>query len=124
MPPPPPLLALREARLGFGERPLFDGLSVALGPGERACLVGRNGSGKSTLLKALAGQVELDGGQRFQQPGITIAYLPQDSDRPAGETIAAHVAGGLPAGGDPTDYRLTALPDPAGAAPRAAPGAL
>jgi ATP-binding cassette subfamily F protein uup len=111
MPPSPPLLALRDARLGFGGRPLFDGLSLALGRGERACLVGRNGSGKSTLLKVLAGLVDLDGGVRFHQPGTAIAYLPQDSQGPAGETVAAHIAGGLPEGGDPADYRVQALLD-------------
>src|SRR5262245_50493997 len=111
MPPSPPLLALRDTRLGFGGRPLFDGLSLALGRGERACLVGRNGSGKSTLLKVMAGLVELDGGARFRQPGTAIAYLPQDSHATAGETVAQHVAGGLTGGGDPADYRVLALLD-------------
>ncbi len=50
---------------------------MALGIGDRACLVGRNGSGKSTLLRALAGVIELDGGTVFRQPGAKIAYVPQ-----------------------------------------------
>ena len=54
---PSPLLALRDARITFGGRPTFVDVSVALGKGDRACLVGRNGGGKSTLLKALAGLV-------------------------------------------------------------------
>ncbi|MBV8652903.1 MAG: ABC-F family ATP-binding cassette domain-containing protein, partial [Alphaproteobacteria bacterium] len=93
---PPPLLALRDARVTFGGRPTFAGISLALGKGDRACLVGRNGGGKSTLLKAMAGLIELDGGERFQQPGATVAYMPQEPVFDPDLTAAAFVEQGLP----------------------------
>lgn len=37
-------------------RPLFDGLTLALGR-ERTGVVGRNGCGKSTLLRLIAGDI-------------------------------------------------------------------
>ncbi|MEM8755259.1 MAG: ABC-F family ATP-binding cassette domain-containing protein, partial [Pseudomonadota bacterium] len=76
----PPLLTLDGVSLGFGGEPLFAGLSLAITPGERLCLVGRNGSGKSTLLKLTAGLVEPDAGERFVRPGTSVAYLPQEPD--------------------------------------------
>jgi ATP-binding cassette subfamily F protein uup len=97
MPPAPPLASLRAARITFGGAPLFDDVTLSVGRGDRACLVGRNGSGKSTLLKALAGEIELDGGERFVQPGARIAYLPQNPVFVADETVARYVARGLPA---------------------------
>ena len=54
----PPILTLHEARLGFGQEPLFNGLSINIQDGDRLCLVGRNGCGKSTLMKVIAGHVE------------------------------------------------------------------
>ena len=72
--------------------PLFDRLSLALARGDKACLVGRNAAGKSTLLKALAGEQALESGERFVQPGLRIAYLPQDPPRPAALTVADYVA--------------------------------
>ncbi|GFZ88838.1 elongation factor 3 [Elstera cyanobacteriorum] len=93
---PPPLLALRTATVTFGAKPIFNDIDLAITPGERACLVGRNGSGKSTLLKALAGEVDLDGGERFLQPGTRIAYLRQDPNFGSAKTVGDYVLAGLP----------------------------
>lgn len=92
---PPPLLALRDGFVTFGGRPLFTGVTLQIARGEACCLVGRNGSGKSTLLKVLAGDLGLDSGERFVQPGIRLSYLPQDPQIDAA-TLADWVAGGLP----------------------------
>jgi ABC transport system ATP-binding/permease protein len=75
---PPPLVALRNATVRLGPEPLFAALSAAVSDADRICLVGRNGAGKSTLLKALAGLLELDGGERLQRLRTTVAYLPQE----------------------------------------------
>ena len=92
---PPPVLTLRDAEITFGGAPLFSGVDVSLSLGEKTCLVGRNGCGKSTLLKVLAGLIDLDDGDRFTQPGTTIAYLPQDPVPEEGQTVAAFIESGL-----------------------------
>jgi ABC transport system ATP-binding/permease protein len=92
-----PLLSLRDAAVRLGSEPLFEGLDIAVEAGDRICLVGRNGSGKSTLLRALAGAVELDAGERFVQPGTTVACLPQEIEPPSAGRALEVVIRGLPA---------------------------
>ena len=48
-------LCARELAVWRGERCLFEGLDLELGPGQLGLVVGANGSGKSTLLRVLAG---------------------------------------------------------------------
>jgi ABC transport system ATP-binding/permease protein len=105
----PPLLTLKDISLGFGGNPLFDGTEIAIGRGDRICLVGRNGSGKSTLLKIAAGLVEPDLGERVLQSGRSVAYLEQEPDLSGFATVADYVATGLDSADD--GHRVAAVLD-------------
>lgn len=69
--------------VGYGHRPVVDGLDFALFPGQLLVLIGTNGSGKSTLLKTLAGLLAPQGGDISVLDGAAgtqparVAYLPQ-----------------------------------------------
>ena len=91
----PPLLSLKGIGLTFGGTPLLEGADIAVGTGDRLCLVGRNGSGKSTLLRIAAGLIESDRGERFAQPGATIRYLAQEPDMSGFTTVLDFVQDGL-----------------------------
>ena len=91
----PPVLLLQDISLTFGATPLLTDAGLAVGVGDRVCLVGRNGSGKSSLLRVAAGLVEPDAGRRFAQPGATIRYLPQEPDLAGFPTTLAYAEAGL-----------------------------
>ena len=107
----PPLIHLKDIAHGFGGKRILDGAELAVGKGDRLCLVGRNGSGKSTLLKIAAGLIEPDAGERFVHPAVTVQYLVQEPDLTVYATTADYVLAGLGEGDDP--YRavqfMTAL---------------
>ena len=88
-----PLLKLEQASLAYGHFPLLDRADFLLDAGERVALIGRNGTGKSSLLAALAGERALDDGHVWRQPGLKIAYAPQepplDPERSVFETVTA-----------------------------------
>ncbi|HEY0352233.1 MAG TPA: ATP-binding cassette domain-containing protein, partial [Enterovirga sp.] len=116
----PPLLNLQGIALTFGGTPLLESAELAVGAGDRVCLVGRNGSGKSTLLRIAAGLVEADRGQRFVQPGATLRYLPQEPNMSGFATVLDYVEAGLGPGDEPYRARyllgelgLTGAEDPA-----------
>ncbi|MDP3369626.1 MAG: ABC-F family ATP-binding cassette domain-containing protein, partial [Brevundimonas sp.] len=91
MAPRPPLVALNNVRLQDGQRPLFDGVDIAVEPRTRAALVGRNGAGKSTLMKMVMGLIEPDAGDRSVQAGTRFAYVPQEPVI-TGETLLDYAA--------------------------------
>ena len=107
----PPILILRDIDLTFGGTPLLQGAELSVSHGERLCLVGRNGSGKSTLMKVAAGQIDIDGGEVFRQPGVTVRYLPQEPDLSGHVDVLSYVMAGLAPGDDPhrATYLLTQL---------------
>ena len=61
----------------FGEKRLFEGLSLTVTGGERIALIGDNGTGKSTLIKLIMRQETPDAGYLYLGPAVRTAYLPQ-----------------------------------------------
>ncbi len=120
----PPILTLKDMRLRLGATPLFTGVELVVEPGDRLSLVGRNGSGKSTLLKVIAGIIEADGGERFVQPGLRIAYLSQEPDFTGYDSVGAYVAAGLAANSADAFYRVEAVLGEVGIAPDLDPATL
>jgi ATP-binding cassette subfamily F protein uup len=90
-----PLLTLDRACLAFGHVALLDHASLQIDAGERIGLIGRNGSGKSSLLKALAGLATLDEGVPWTEPGLHVAYVAQEPEFAADDSIFDAIAAGL-----------------------------
>jgi ATPase subunit of ABC transporter with duplicated ATPase domains len=87
------LLVAKNLQAAVGDRVLFSGLDLVVGPGDVIGLVGVNGAGKSTLLRMLAGLSPAQGGTvTASPPDASIGYLPQEPDRRPGETVRQFLA--------------------------------
>ena len=71
------VLGIRNLSKSFGEKKLFEGISLKVEGGERIALIGDNGTGKSTLIKMIMGEEYPDEGRIKLGPSTKIAYLPQ-----------------------------------------------
>jgi ABC-2 type transport system ATP-binding protein len=61
--PGAPAVVVRGVTRRFGDVVALDGLSLEIGRGELYGLVGPDGAGKTTLIRALAGLIDVDGGE-------------------------------------------------------------
>ena len=71
------VLGLRNLSKAYGDKHLFEGISLKVEGGERIARIGDNGTGKSTLIKMIVGELYPDDGRIRTGPQVREAYLPQ-----------------------------------------------
>ena len=71
------VLGIRNVSKSYGDKRLFEGITLKVEGGERIALIGDNGAGKSTLIKMIVGELYPDDGRIKLGPQAKTAYLPQ-----------------------------------------------
>jgi ATP-binding cassette subfamily F protein uup len=73
-------LSLENISKSYGEKILFDNISLSINKGQKVAFVARNGSGKSTLLRIVAGMERPEGeqGKVLVSKEVRVRFLDQD----------------------------------------------
>jgi ATP-binding cassette subfamily F protein uup len=80
------LLRTESLTKGYGDRTLFDGISIAFQDDQRVGLIGPNGAGKSTFMRILAGRLQPDAGRIEQVGNVRVGYVAQEDTFTEGAT--------------------------------------
>ena len=81
------LFSIKDASVRYKEIPVFQDLSLNIHQGKRIALIGKNGAGKSTIMNIISGLKELDDGEKWEEPGISVGYLGQEFEFNNFETV-------------------------------------
>ncbi|MCQ2251948.1 MAG: ATP-binding cassette domain-containing protein, partial [Bacteroidales bacterium] len=81
------MISVNNVTVTFSGNDLFQDISFVINPKDRIGLAGKNGAGKSTLMKTIVGEQPLERGSITIPNGVSIGYLPQHMDLPAGRTV-------------------------------------
>jgi ABC-type Mn2+/Zn2+ transport system ATPase subunit len=69
------LVSAHDVAVGYGGRPVLEGLNFGIEPGQRLGVLGPNGGGKSTLVRALLGELVPLAGRL--EPAVRCSVVPQ-----------------------------------------------
>lgn len=81
------MLTISKLSKSFGERVLFEDVSIQINRGDRLAIVGANGAGKSTLFSLILGHDTPDAGAVSTERRATIGHLPQETAPIHDETV-------------------------------------
>lgn len=85
------MLTVENVTKTYGEKQLFNNISITIGEKERVGLIGINGTGKSSLLKIIAGLDQPDDGKIITGKDYSIAFLDQQPDLDSAKTVLEQV---------------------------------
>ncbi|SVD74574.1 uncharacterized protein METZ01_LOCUS427428, partial [marine metagenome] len=75
----------------YGDKTLFNSLTINILDGQRIALIGPNGSGKSTFMDILAGKTAPDIGSVSRKRDVSIGYLTQEPATGSEKTLIDEV---------------------------------
>jgi ABC-type Mn2+/Zn2+ transport system ATPase subunit len=76
----PPLVSLRNARLGYHDTVILHEVDLDIHPGDFIAMAGPNGSGKTTLFRAILGFLPVLGGSLIRNCALhEFGYVPQSA---------------------------------------------
>ncbi|WP_461197550.1 ABC-F family ATP-binding cassette domain-containing protein [Enterococcus sp. N249-2] len=81
------MLTLTNITQQFGDKLLYENVSVQINRGEKVGLIGRNGAGKSTLIKIITGEILPDDGFVNFPKNLKMGYLDQYVNVDEAQTI-------------------------------------
>lgn len=81
------MLTIRNLKMAYAGRVLFEDASFTVTYGERVALVGPNGAGKTTLFAIILKQVEPEAGVVERDEWTMVGHLPQEAEANGAETI-------------------------------------
>jgi len=85
-----PVLKAENISVGYGGKPVLNGVSLALNTNEVLCVIGHNGAGKSTLMRTLFGLVRPSSGRVLVDGKVLPNHVPR--------TLASHGIAMMPEG--------------------------
>lgn len=88
------LLSVEHITKSYGEKILFEDVTIGIETGDKIGIIGVNGTGKSTLLKVIAGLEPADSGRVSIGRSVVLRMLAQDPVFAPEETALEHVLGG------------------------------
>lgn len=88
------ILTAENLAKSFGEKKLFEDVTLTIGEGDKIGIIGINGTGKSTLLKVLAGVEPPDEGRVQIPSGIRVEVLAQEPKFNPDHTVLMQVFSG------------------------------
>jgi ATP-binding cassette, subfamily F, member 3 len=74
---PERIVELEDASVGYGDRGVLDGVSLAITKSDRLAVIGANGAGKTTLVRLLAGELAPHSGSRRTGRDVVTGYFAQ-----------------------------------------------
>ncbi|MAO56395.1 MAG: glycosyl transferase family 1 [Rhodospirillaceae bacterium] len=94
----PPLIALDEVSVGYGDNPVLKNLDLRIDMDDRIGLVGANGNGKSTLIKMLVDRLKPMAGKVVKSSKLKVGYFAQHQQEELNlnESPFQHMARALP----------------------------